>query len=117
MSGLAMTFSVLELVDKVSANRTKHEADYTKAMDVFRAKAREAYAKRIEAIDNKQPWILQVNLNVPEKHLDDYDYALAMLQMTKDETIELDEDQFRQFVMDKWHWQRSWETNTKSYSG
>jgi hypothetical protein len=40
----------------------------------------------------------------PVDHTSDYDRVIAMLNMSVDSEIELDEDQFECFVLDQWGW-------------
>jgi hypothetical protein len=39
-----------------------------------------------------------------------------MLEWDQREKIELDQMDFRAYVLDKWHWERSFAANTMSYS-
>jgi hypothetical protein len=55
-----------------------------------------------------------LRLPEPEDHTDDYDRVLAMAEMSVDEEIELNADDFAMYVMDQWHWKQSF-TETTSY--
>jgi hypothetical protein len=51
----------------------------------------------------------------PEDHTSDYDDAIEMMRWAKDDTIELTQQQFRQYVMDDWGWKDNWVTSNTAY--
>jgi hypothetical protein len=54
-------------------------------------------------------------LRAPKHHLDEYDRALAMLQMSVNAEVTLQEHEFQQLVMDEWGWKREFQAITSSY--
>ena len=59
---------------------------------------------------------LNVGLAMPEDHTDDYDTVIGMLEFDINETVELDQAQYRSWVQDQWGWQRSFTTTNSTYS-
>lgn len=112
---LQLNFPRTKLIEVLTANRAKHEADYNDAVKAFRVKVREICANKIEHIDAGKPIRVDINAPVPEKHLDEYDQVIEMLTMTSDAVIPLNHYQFRSFVQDKWDWSQSFTSNTLSY--
>jgi hypothetical protein len=54
-----------------------------------------------------------VSLTEPSDHTKDYDRVVAMLEMSVEETITLDAQDFDRCVMDNWDWSRfTLSTNT-----
>ena len=54
-----------------------------------------------------------VTLTEPSNHIKDYGRVIAMLEMSVDETVTLDAQDFDRYVMDNWDWSRfALSTNT-----
>lgn len=104
-----------ELLDKVQTNRAEHRATFLKAQGKFR----EAVITRLDAMladarDGKK--VSQyVGLEAPRDHTRDYDRVIAMLEMSKDETITLSASEFESYVMDRWQWARQFGATVSSY--
>ena len=56
-----------------------------------------------------------MNLPRPEVHTEDYDRAISMIEWHIGDTVELEEYQFAELVMDQWNWNKSFFSNTTSY--
>jgi hypothetical protein len=52
----------------------------------------------------------------PERHTDDYDHAIAMLEWTVGDTVPVDPDAFAQLVLDRWDWSGRWHATMSNYS-
>jgi len=65
------------------------------------------------SVDDK---VSNFNLTAPENHIEDYIRVLRMLNMSVEDKITLSEVQFNQYVMDNWHWTRSFKTMSATYS-
>lgn len=92
-----------ELLDKVRTNRDQHHDLFVKAQAGFRQRAIEELDDMIEkakAGDIR----LTVGLTPPSDHTTEYDRAIAMLEMSQDDIVEIDSDQFAQLVQNEWHW-------------
>jgi uncharacterized protein YifE (UPF0438 family) len=104
-----------DLLGKVKANREKHKSNYEKAIAVYKQEAVEAIQKLLD--DAKAGDIRHgVSLVKPEQHLEEYDQAIQMLEMSVDDEVRLDQSEFAQYVMDKWAWARAFENTTMSYA-
>jgi hypothetical protein len=57
-----------------------------------------------------------INLAEPVDHTADYDRILAMLEMSVDDTIMLDAQEFNQYVLDNWEWSRLASYTNQSYA-
>lgn len=105
----------------LKANRAKHKEQYEKAKKVFREEViREAEevikkAKR-GAFDKTSLNAVGFQIRVPEQHLEEYDQAIQMLELSVDGEIEIDGYTFGCYVMDKWEWSGSFVSNTLSYA-
>ena len=83
----------------------------------FRKKVAERLTQMLDKANSGAEIELHVGLSHPVSNLEDYDEVIAMLEMTTDKEVELTSDQFRQYVMDKWHWRASAYALNQSYIG
>ena len=109
------------LVETLTANRAKHLAAYLEAADGYRTEAiafyeqalRDAPTAAVQAI----PRGLPPSMVMPVSYVADYDRALRMLDFAIDNQIELDEDAFRNLVMDEWQWTERFAASNSLYHG
>ncbi len=52
---------------------------------------------------------------MPEDHTRDYDRRIKMYEMDIDDTIEMTEQEFAQYVLDDWGWKQAWTTSNTAY--
>jgi len=97
-------------------NKKKHRQIFEAACDGYRDKAMELLEQRVAEIKAGKVIHLAFSLPVPEDHTPDYERALKMLEMEVNDTIELDENEFAELVMDDWQWKRQWITTNSMYT-
>jgi len=115
-----ITVGVGDLIDTVVKNRAKHLQDYSVALERFHEAAKDALYGRITQVVNGTIKDLRFDLPVPENHVDDYDRAIKMLQMTRDagqDTVVLSESEQESYVMDNWGWKRKFTETSTFYVG
>ena len=93
-----------ELTAKLAVNMNEHVAVHNEAMEGYRKELIEEVKDFLEAAMRKEDPRVCTRLTAPESHADDYDRIIAMVEMHQDDLIELTEMEFRQYVMDDWHW-------------
>lgn len=104
-----------KLISIVRHNRDEHAATYREAREAYREKGVSLLEKLIVKLkdgENIRPYL---NLPTPENHTDDYDRTIEMLEHDVRDQIELEENEFRQYVLDQWSWKENWLTSTLSY--
>lgn len=104
------------LVEALTANRSKHVEEYTAALEGYYKQAEaevKKLAKRIK--DRSEGGHLYVNLVKPESYEEQYDTALEMLEWSQDESIEVSQQEFRQYIQDEWAWKQSFSTTNSTY--
>ena len=52
----------------------------------------------------------------PRTYAKEYETAIAMLEWTVDDVIELDSSQFQNFVLDDWSWKKQFSDSNTLYS-
>ena len=104
------------LVDKLKKNREKHQREYNTAMQGYvETLIEELEAKLADVKAAKDITKLYYQPAVPEKHLDEYDEAIEMYEMTVEQVIRLPRSDFRQLVRDNWDWKRGWTASNTAY--
>jgi hypothetical protein len=99
--------NVEELLEVLKANRDAHSEMFEKAWTGFSRKMVEVLEKNLEHARLGMPERVKVYLETPKDHSDDYDRAIAMLEMTRragNEKVTISVAQYAQLVDDDWGW-------------
>lgn len=104
-----------KLLGIVKQNREKHAATYKEARKAYKEKGMDILQKLIAKLDNGENIRPYLNLPTPEDHTGDYDRTIEMLKHDVREQIELEENEFNQYVLDNWSWKQEWLNTTASY--
>lgn len=106
-----------ELLAIVKENRTKHEAEFNAAQEAYKVKAKAALRGQVKNIDQEKPFTLNFKeLPEPKQFLKEYDRAIGMLEMSVDEIVELEDDEYDRLVKDQWHWTNQFVAATSIYN-
>ena len=114
---ITCTMRVQQLALILKKNRKVHMDNYHKAMGIFKKKVQAKLAWMAKAAAVGKRIHMSINLLTPMKYDQEYDRVISMLEHTTDKSITLSEVQYRNYVMDKWDWQRNFMSNTMSYAG
>lgn len=101
-----------ELLEKLKQNRADHRAIFEEALEGFREQATKVLNRALDNLKANRCQDVSVSRLVPRDHTGDYDRTIAMIEMSIGDTVVLSEDDFAQYVMDDWGWQRSFLSNT-----
>lgn len=120
MRTLANKSTVLAVIIK---NRDEHAEIVAEARKGYLDKAEELLKKKLEEVgrakqvQGKRVGSLKVELAEPGDHTGDYNTIIRMLELHQDEMIELNADEVRQFLENKWDWMSNFLRTSSSYSG
>jgi hypothetical protein len=104
-----------ELLGIVKANRETHHTVFLEALEGYRKAVIAELEKALDdARSGKRIW-RATGLTQPINQVAEYDRAIRMIELSVDEHISLEEDEFAQLVLDKWAWSRSFSASNKSY--
>lgn len=127
---MKMNYRVEDLKDVISANLAQHIETYETAMAGFRQTVKDELRENLDYLEQLgDDWTLEdlddntlfgrrsfhMDIMAPENHEEDYGRVWDMLDMTSDETIELNEEQFNKYVRDQWDWSQSFQMSTAAY--
>lgn len=105
-----------ELLKVVRSNRETHVSEYAEASANYRDKVLEALDERRADIRNGGKIDTYFQLPEPQDHTEEYDRVIRMLEMSSDETIELDAHEFDMYVRDSWAWSHAAKLINASYT-
>lgn len=104
---LTLSFSREKLLKALHANKQKHADEHKAAMLVYKERAEEALKGQLSNIYRGKEFSLDFKLIEPKSYEESYDDAISMIEFCQDESIQLDQSQYKKFVQDKWEWQQS----------
>ena len=95
-----------DLLAKVRTNRDAHRDLFLKAREGYRKLVIEELDRMLADAKAGLPIRRSVTLTEPSNHVKDYDRVITMLEMSVDDTVTLDAQDFDRYVMDNWDWSR-----------
>jgi hypothetical protein len=116
--GMGMvTVNKEKILETLKKNREGHRAAFLEAMEGFKKVAHAAVTKLADDIIKGNSTQLRVNLSVPEDHTDEYDTVISQLGDDVHGQITLNQQQYLNFVLDKWGWSKQFVTTNSAYVG
>lgn len=104
-----------ELLAIMEKNRESHRAVFLEAIEGYRIKAIELLEKAVEDAKNNKVINTVIQLSRPKDYTHEYDILIGMLKMSSDEFVEIDDVQYRNYVMDEWSWTKDWVSSNSTY--
>lgn len=103
------------LLDKIETNRAAHRATFEDALNGYRKEVIEQLEKMLAEARSGKRVRRAIDLIEPMDQTKDYDRVIAMLKMSTDEVIHLDERTFACYVLDDWQWKHQFTASTANY--
>jgi hypothetical protein len=109
----------VELLTKLKENLEVHKVDFLEAIEGYKTKLildLKAKAICVAALEPCQLKDLEpVPFNYPEDHTSEYIDMIEMLEMSVDETINLDSESFKAYIKNEWPWSSRVNTTNNFY--
>jgi len=108
----------LELLKIVKENATKHVADYDEAVSDYKvavAKLAKANLKLANTGELEQIRKIKNLPQSPTNYADNYTRAIRMLELSVEDTIDVEEHIFNQLVLDEWGWKQQFVAQSAMY--
>ena len=105
----------VELLEKLRANKENHVAKFKEAIVGYRKEVINYLEKLIDEVNNSKDISHTINVDKPFSYEKEYSRVIAMLEMSIDDTIELDSTTFNRYVLDEWEWKSNFETISAKY--
>ena len=104
------------LLERIKANRDNHKVDYDKTWDGYSKAVTKFFEENMAELKAGRKWKnTAFSGPVPQDHTEDYDRVIDMLSMEIREDLEIDEQQFAQYVRDDWGWKNQFVTTSANY--
>lgn len=108
------------LAAKVRENRDAHIAEHREAMAEWTKIAISALEARALLLAEPSPPADKTDLQFhhlpkPESHADEYERVLQMLAFSAEDTVELTEYEFKNYVQDDWDWTHAVKSVNSNY--
>lgn len=107
--------AVSDLLKHLKKNRDAHTKEYAEAMIGYK----ETLVKELKVMTKKaaagEDIELYVRVVKPENYEQSYTEAIEMLEWTVDKEVELDRNQFKQYVQDEWQWKQTFARTAALY--
>lgn len=104
-----------ELLSVLKKNRKAHRAIFEEAQKGYRQEAIELLDKALKDAREGRKINTYIRLDSPVDQTEDYDVAIKMIEMSVDDAIEISEGDFRNYVLDQWHWRQKFDTTNAFY--
>lgn len=109
--------SKVDLLVALRDNRSGHRAIFEEALEGYKDTVLGLLSQHVKDVKAGKVKMIQVFLPEPEDHTKDYDRVIRMVEMSLEDELELDQSEFRQYVMDDWSWKNQFLTSNSTYSG
>lgn len=111
-----ITVSKSRLLDILKKNRENHRSVYEEAFAGYRNECIRVLEQNLKALKDGKKVVVQFYEQAPQDHTGDYDRVIRMLGMEVSDTVELDQQQFSNYVDDDWNWKQSWTVSNAKYA-
>lgn len=113
---MKVRMKVSKVLGTLQSNRDKHHNAFLDACDGYKERFIAAMTKAIEQLKHGDILKTSIYMTPPEDHTKDYDRVIKMLEMSVDDTVEMDEESVQQLIQDDWRWKDQWREVTNSYA-
>ncbi len=103
------------LLEKVTVNKENHRAAFEEAFKGYKTAAIKTLETNLELFKKGKRTRLIWNESPPEDHTKDYDRVIEMLNASVDNKIELNAEEFANFVQNDWRWMQNWTVSNSKY--
>lgn len=104
-----------DLIAKVQTNREEHRAIFLQAQEKYREAVIEKLDQRLAEVRAGHPISLGFSLPEPQDYTNEYDMAIQQLEWEIADTVELDQNMFRQLVLNEWSWSQHFAASNAAY--
>lgn len=103
------------LLDKLTANRENFKQQYEEAKNGYRKALIDELQNKLKQANNGEKVELGFENQPPKNQLSDYDDVIGMLEWSTDETVQLNHEQYKNYIDDNWDWKNHWSLSNSMY--
>ena len=113
-----ITLNKTQLLPIVIENKQKHDNIYNAAVSGYWQKTEEILTDKLEKAKKQEQIDNYLGITFPVSHSDDYDRVIRMLELSVENKIVLNSNEFDSYVRNQWGWRSSFlATNSIYLSG
>lgn len=105
-----------ELLTILRKNKAQHREVFEEALEGYRVKMINYLEDMLDDVKKGKKVDHYIRLPLPEDQTKEYERAIKMFEMSVDPVVELDDDSFRELVLDQWHWREKFINTNSTYS-
>jgi hypothetical protein len=98
-------------LEKLRANRAKHQEEYLLALKGHKEILKEYFQEELGSLavlPEGESWETSYPPPAPHNHLEAYDRHIQMLEWEVDLEVTLTAAEFNNLILDKWDWKEAW---------
>jgi len=105
-----------ELLKIIRENHAIHKKDVDDAITGYRMEVTEKLEEALAQAKEGTKFVTNLNLIEPISHVKDYEKIIRMLELSVDDEIVLNNQEFTMYVLDEWAWKEQARFINSSYS-
>ena len=105
-----------KLLEALKKNRKNHRNEFLKAQEAFKAEAIRLLEERLDQAKKGKRVNVYIQMVEPVDQTKEYDRVIAMIEMNIGDTFILNEQDFKQYVMDDWSWSAMTKVANSTYT-
>jgi hypothetical protein len=115
---MRVTISKEKLLEVLHKNRADHVEIYTSSVEGYKKAIQDSIHTVQTIFDDTQELNIGplVSLNKPLSYESQYAEAIEMVTWSETEQFTLEQQEFRQYVLDKWSWMNQFVTSNSGYA-
>lgn len=111
-----ITVKKADLITKIKENRANHELEYAKAVEAYKKEAQRQINEQQNFL-NEGKLSLRLNLVAPQNKTEEYDKIVQMFDWEINETVELSQGEFNEYILDETSFARDAKFANSTYLG
>lgn len=105
-----------QLLEILKKNKAIHENEYNELQEAYLESVISGLSKLLKEAKKKLPEPkTALMLNVPKSYVEDYTNIIGMLEMSIDNDFTIDEEEYKNYVLNEWSWSRNFNMSKTAY--
>lgn len=105
-----------DVIDALTKNMANHQKEYVAAVAAYKVEAEKQLKKRLKDL-REGSLKIELKLTHPEDRTEDYKKIIKMFELEVEDVIDLDQDEFNQYIHDELTFAKSAKMSNSFYVG